>query len=673
MKKVSILLFVFFMMSHLGVMAQQNVNMKFGKPTKEELEMTSYSLDPQANAVVLCRLTNVEYTVQTNGYLVDYHEKVRIKVLKPEGAEKANVAVPYIHNYNGKSNIKGSKFSSRGNSLDIENPAGSFLEDAIGNYNTESVEDIKAVAYNLVNGKTVKSPMKRDAIKNQKIDDQNGVVLFTVPDVREGTVIEYEYTVHSQLFFLMRDWFAQREIPVAYACLDVEIPGYLIFNVEEHGIQRLVCTCVQGTMRYKLESDAIAAPVIINTNHYTCVGRDLKAIPKDSYVWNERDYCAGVTAELKSYSLRGTLQTDYARTWEQIDNMVLDDEDLGKHLDDDSPLKDAISEAKIADIVNESERAAAVYQLVMDKVNWNGKYAIWPKKTTETLKNGTGSNADINLLLIQSLHQVGLNAYPVVLRSRDMGLLPYNFPSIAKLSTYVVGISPTGAPNMYIDASSTDGYFNILPEPLLVERARAVMKGKKGQWVNFQKLQRAQTTIMIDAELSADGKLTGKQTARYTGLAAVKYRQALSEQGKETQFTPEEMLETEFTRQGEVKDGIIRISPFNNPPMPENPFTEKQRIIPVEFPCLSSENIIVNIKMPEGYTLAKDAQNTILSTGDKGLDGRVFTSVIGDKLQLQYQFNVNKLNQSEKNYAEVRDIFEMLAKCSNSVLEFKRK
>ena len=169
MKKVSILLFVFFMMSHLGVMAQQNVNMKFGKPTKEELEMTSYSLDPQANAVVLCRLTNVEYTVQTNGYLVDYHEKVRIKVLKPEGAEKANVAVPYIHNYNGKSNIKGSKFSSRGNSLDIENPAGSFLEDAIGNYNTESVEDIKAVAYNLVNGKTVKSPMKRDAIKTRKL------------------------------------------------------------------------------------------------------------------------------------------------------------------------------------------------------------------------------------------------------------------------------------------------------------------------------------------------------------------------------------------------------------------------------------------------------------------------------------------------------------------------
>lgn len=673
MKKNYLLLFAFFIMSHLAVMAQQNVNMKFGKPTKEELEMTSYPLDPNADAVELCRLTNVEYTVQTNGYIVDYHEKVRIKVLKPEGANQATVVVPYIHNFNGKSNIKGSKFSSRGNSLDIENPSGSFLEDAIGNYNTESVEDLKAVAYNQVNGKTVKSVMKRDAVKIEKLNEQDAQVTFTVPDVREGTVIEYEYTVHSQLFFLMRDWYAQREIPVAYACLDVEIPGYLIFNVEEHGIQRLVCKCVQGTMRYKLDSDAIAAPVIISTNHYTCVGRDLKAIPKDSYIWNERDYCAGVTADLKSYSLRGTLQIDYARTWDQIDSMVIEDEDLGKHLDDESPLKDAIAQAKIADIANETERAAAVYQLVMKQVKWNGKYAIWPKKTSETLKKGTGTNADINLLIIQSLHEVGLNAYPVVLRSRDMGQMPYNFPSIAKLSTYVVGISPSSAPAMYIDASTNDGYFNVLPEPLLVERARTVAKGKKNQWINFQKLQRSQTSIMIDAELTADGKLTGTQTARYVGLAAAKYRQELREQGKEISFAPEEMQTMEFSRQGEVSNGVIRISPFNNPPMPANPFTASERIMPVELPCLSSENIIVNIKMPEGYTLAQDAQNTILSTSDKGLDGRIFTSVIGDKLQLQYQFNVNKLNLSEKNYKEVKDIFEMLSKCSNSLLEFKKK
>ena len=44
--------------------AQNPVNMKFGKPTKEEMQMTEYALDPNADAVMLCRLTDVNYTVQ---------------------------------------------------------------------------------------------------------------------------------------------------------------------------------------------------------------------------------------------------------------------------------------------------------------------------------------------------------------------------------------------------------------------------------------------------------------------------------------------------------------------------------------------------------------------------------------------------------------------------------
>ena len=78
------------------------------------------------------------------------------------------------------------------------------------------------------------------------------------------------------------------------------------------------------------------------------------------------------------------------------------------------------------------ECVAAVHQLITSKVRWNGKYELSPAATTETLKKGSGSNADINLLLIQSLRDAGLTANPVVLRTRDLGKLPYNFPSIRK-------------------------------------------------------------------------------------------------------------------------------------------------------------------------------------------------------------------------------------------------
>ena len=649
----------------------QEVNMKFGKPTKEELQMTTYEADPNAEAVVLCRLTDVVYTIQTNGYLVDYNEKIRIKVLKPEGKRLAKVVIPYLKNLSSD-NVGGSKFSLKsipfhvsGTSAYMESESGSFIEEAMGNYSDESIEDLKATAFNLENGKMTKSTLKKGDVVKTKIDEQRHQIEFTVPDVKVGTVIEVEYCVHSELFWMLHDWFAQREIPVVYAKLDMDIPKYLIFNLEEHGIQRLTCTCTQGVMRYKLESDPLAAPMTVNTNHYICVGRNLMAMPKDDYVWCTNDHCAGLTAELKQYSLRGTMVLDYAKSWEQIDQMLLDDPDLGKQLNNHSPLAKELKEAKIEEIASEMQRASAVYQLVMSKVNWDGTYKLWPDKTEETLKKGSGSNADINMLLIQSLKEVGLGAAPVVLRTRDEGLLPHNFPSMTKLSSYVVAVIPSAGSTFYVDASSKNGYLNVLAEPLLVEKARLVEKGKKSQWVNLQKLSKSQKSTIIDAVLGADGKLTGKQTTRYEGLAAMKYRQ---EKGL-NEFAADVTEEKDIEIQGEVKDGEISFCPYAQPT--ENPFKAETRKMPVEFGSLGTEKVVMNISLPEGKSFVGEPRNTVITTQDKGLEGRIFTTPSEGKVQMSSQFSINKISHSEKNYADLRQIFDMLAAFTSEKMTVK--
>lgn len=675
MKYYKKLLFILFLMFALTVSAQQNVNMKFGKPTKEEMEMTEYSLDPDAEAVVLCRLTDVEYTVQTSSFLVDYHEKCRIKVLKPDGARFAKVVVPYQMNMSVGNNITGLRTSFMtipmdrvsGNSS-FQEQDGPMSEGVFGTDGDEMVEDIKATAFNLEGGKVVKTSLKKSTIVKTKIDEQNYLVEFTVPNVKVGTVIEYEYNIHSQLFWELRDWYAQCEIPVIYAKLDMNIPNYLIFNIEDHGIQRLTYTCTVGSLKYKVESDPLANPMSVNTNHYVYIGRDLIGMPKDDYVWNAQDHCAGITAELKQYRLRGMNQMDYAKTWEQIDDMILNSDDLGLHLNDHSPLANELKESKIEEIADLRERVTAVYKLVMGKVKWNGKYDLSPAPVSETLKKGEGSNADINLLLIQSLHDAGLNAAPVMLRTRDLGLLPYNFPSIRKLSTFLVGvIMPTGG-NVYLDASSKNGYLNVLPEVMLVERARLVQKENKSQWVNLQKLLRSQKNTVITATLTPDGKLSGKRTTRYEGLAVAQYR----EKAGINEFAPEATEEVEFTLQGDVSDGKISLCPFKNPPLESNPFNASKRLMPVEFPCISTERTVINITLPEGYTMESKPQSTIVSTPDKGLDGRYVTSESEGKAHVQYLFNVNSLSHSEKNYSDLRQIFDMFINYGKTPLIFKK-
>ena len=667
------------LLAGLNVAAQQPVNTKFGKPTKEEMEMTVYDADPNAEAVVLYRQTNVEYTVQTNSYLVDYIEKWRIKVLKPNGARFAKVVVPYQTNMSVGNNIRGLRVSFMtipmnrvsGNSS-FQEQDGPMSDGVFGTDGDEMVEDIKATAFNLEGGKVVKTSLKKNDIIQKNIDEQNHLMEFTIPNVKEGTVIEYEYKIHSQLFWELRDWYAQCEIPVVYAKLDMNIPNFLIFNIEDHGIQRLTYTCTVGSMKYKVESDPLATPMTVNTNHYVYEGRDLIGIPKDDYVWNIQDYCAGITAELKQYRLRGMSQMDYAKTWEQIDEMILNSDDLGQHLNDHSPLANELKEAKIAEIANQQERVAAVFKLVKSKVKWNGKYELSPASTSETLKKGSGSNADINLLLIQSLQDVGLTAAPVMMRPRDQGLLPYNFPSVRKLSTFIVGVIIPAGGNVYLDASNEDGWQNMLPEVLLVEKARLMQKGKKSEWINLQKLSKSQTSTTIEAVLDANGKLTGKQTTRYTGIAAAKFNQRQRAKGIEPEFAPEVTEVVEFTRQGTKNNDEISFNPFPEPPISDNPFTETKRLMPVEFPCIQSDVVVVNVTLPEGYTMAEDPRQTVVTTPDKGIDGRLFTTKIDNKIQIRYQFNANQIAHPEKNYDELRQIFDMFKDFSTKPMVVKK-
>ena len=130
MKLNLVQLFVLMFWPACMVMAQDKVNMKFGKPTKAEMQMATYEADPNADAVVLCRLTDVEYSIQQTGYLVDYREKFRIKVLKPDGARFAKVVIPYLKNTPIDNRNSSSKMLLKTTATDNNSVSSSFDEQA---------------------------------------------------------------------------------------------------------------------------------------------------------------------------------------------------------------------------------------------------------------------------------------------------------------------------------------------------------------------------------------------------------------------------------------------------------------------------------------------------------------------------------------------------------------
>ncbi|MDD2961504.1 MAG: hypothetical protein PHR45_05415 [Muribaculaceae bacterium] len=140
----------------LCVVAQaQQANYKFGKVSKEELEMTSYDKDKDANAAILYEETNVYYDISNKILLVNEQFK-RIKILKDNGKEHADFSIKYISNR--------------------------LFHDYISY--------IDVVSYNLVNEKIVKTKLDKKMIFTEELSTNYSQKKFSAPNVKVGTVVE---------------------------------------------------------------------------------------------------------------------------------------------------------------------------------------------------------------------------------------------------------------------------------------------------------------------------------------------------------------------------------------------------------------------------------------------------------------------------------------------------
>lgn len=640
-------------------------NLKFGKPTDEELSMTVYEQDKDASAVVLCQLTDVGYTMDFHNYFVDYYVKTRIKVLKDEGRDYANVNIIYIDNMSQQ-------------------------------FAQENLEEFKAVAYNVEDGKVKKTKIGLDQVHKERIDDTYMRAKVAIPQVKVGTVIECEYKLHSNVFYHIYDWEPQGNIPVAFANYRLEIPTVFIYNVETAGIQQLQSSVTQGAINYKVANDAMARQYKRYTNVYNCTARNLQALKKDDYVWNVNDYATKVTAELQSIHLSVDDHRDMRKTWEQVDNTLFEHSDFGARLYKHSKYREELLSSGIDKIADLKEKVAATFSFLRQRIAWNGEYDLLTKSSSDIVKKGSGSNADLNMMLINMLGDVGVKACPVLMSTRRHGRIPKTYPTLNKMNTFIVGI-PDGTSWIYLDASSADGYLNVLPANLYVEQARIIEKGTPGQWVNLQKIGEAKSVHNIKATLTADGLMKGEQSTIYSGNAAANERKAFRTASDSTSFIAAKAQQTgisisqckieghrsflpsvteviNFTKQGDVTDDHIYINPFTELPITSNPFTEKERLLPVEFPCRNTFNAYVQLTLPEGWQLEEMPKSVNVSTPDKSASGRINYGITDDKtITINFQFRLGNVYYDHQQYDMLRQLFDLFASRGKDMLVIKKK
>ena len=87
--RFTIILFLFFCIS-FQISGQQIVkpSLKFGKPSNEELEITTYPADTTASAIVLYDIGPTSYRYDANEFSLTTQHRVKIKILKPNRNSK---------------------------------------------------------------------------------------------------------------------------------------------------------------------------------------------------------------------------------------------------------------------------------------------------------------------------------------------------------------------------------------------------------------------------------------------------------------------------------------------------------------------------------------------------------------------------------------------------------
>ena len=554
-------------------------SMKYGKPSEEELAMTTYAPDTSATAVVLYSKCEVRYDLLANNFRILYNYEVKIKVLKSEGASYADIRIPYYSN---------------------ESNAVITLK--------ESISQLDASAYNMEGGEMVRTKMKRDLVFTERINKQYMQLKFSIPAVREGTVFEYKYQLSSDLYYSINLWEAQRDIPVIFTQYDITIPEYFKFNLDMRGPHPMASKDETSSLTFLLSLPGGQTEMLsCNGRHMIFTGEHLPALRPDNYVWCANDYMSSVYFELRGVDFPGSFYRSFTHTWEEIDQMLLQDEDFGAMLKMRNPYRDEMASLSLDQLPDRQNRIAAIYTFLKQKISWNGQYGLYGNEVKKAVKNGTGSNADINFILMSMLRDAQIPCYPAVMSRKDRGILPYSYPSIQKLNTFIVGIADTDSTLVFLDGSVINGYMNTLPPVLMVNRARLISETAGGRWMNLSKLGKNQIRATVRAQIHPDGQITGDRNAVYMGQYAANLRRRYYAAKDSTEYINQ--LETEenikvkkfetrelnvfspritefldFEKQATVNDDLIYVNPMIFLHVSKCPFIQTERQLPLEMP-----------------------------------------------------------------------------------------
>jgi hypothetical protein len=661
MKIFSIIVAIVISLTNL--ISQERKNIKYGDVKIKDF-VKNYSIDTSSEAVVLSDKAEITFEGNPRGgidFVFSRHRRVHI--LKSAGLSYASLL-----EYKYMAGIK------------------------------DRINGIDAASYNVENGKVVKSEMKSNGIFETAINKYYSKVEFVVPNVKEGTIIEFRYKYLSVYKDELKPWYFQESIPILYNELTFTIPEFFSYTFHTQGYNALLSqtnTDIQSKLKYN-DADETQAPDWVNLNFKANQSvysmKDVPALKPEQYSTATKNFISKIEFQLSS--VNSPLQyRKIVNTWSMLDEKYLSDNDYQSVLDSKNDrIKTTLTSLNLANL-DINDKIKTIYKYVRDNytVSESGYSPYMTQKISKIIESKTGSNSDINGVLIGLLKAEGIQADPIILSLRDRGQIQEIFPFVDRFNFMIAGVRENGK-LFYLDASQKKLPFKLLPISHYNGYARLI--STKGHLVNISPDSCLEREVVSVKLKEVEGELIGKfenklglqnsymlranQDLQKTVFNDVKTKMSSDieiENEKADNLDKEDgsvLLSFDYKMQIS-EDSIMYISPFVFAKYSNNPFPNKERRLPIEFPFLDDYNYIFNLDVPKGFEVIELPKSQVFSLDEnKSIQFEFNSSKSNSNILIRSRIKINKSLFLPNEYADIRELYNLVSKKFNEQIVLKR-
>lgn len=648
--------------------AQKNrPKFKFGDVKPEDFAPSAYSVDSTADAVYLFDGGSSSFVGNNSGYFsVVFKEHVRIRLLNKNAFDLATVEL----NLYGK------------------------------NESAQKLNELEVCTYNLENGKVVATKLDRSSLFKDKADGVN-TSKFTFPAIKEGSIIEYSYQVVSPGMHYIRPWYYQGNYPRLWSEYEVTIPVLFDFVFVKQGYHPYAIDTAKVSYSSLYITDPGTAGQASQT--YTWSGntvnsiwamKDVPALKKEPYTTTVGNHVAKIEFQLSAIRFPDQPVKRYLSSWEEAASERLKDEDFGLALGERNAwMTDELKQ--VAGSVAGLEAVKKVYYHVRDHYSCDDDEAIWLSQASlkKIYQNKKGNVADINLLLTAMYRNLGYEADPVMLSTRDNGKVVESYPIMNKFN-YVLCRVRAGDNYYLLDATQPDMGFGKIPGKCYNGSGRIISDQPFLVQLSADSLKESSLTSVF--LINSDNGILGTVTSNEGYFASAGIRSKLRKVKEEEFFKDikksysweveiansgvdslkilEEPVSYHYDLNFSWNDGeLVYFSPIIGGALyKENPFRAAERLYPVEMPYCIDETYVLNMEVPKGYKVEELPKSTRVNLNETEGKYEYIVAASADRIQLRSRLVLNRATFMPEDYQTLRDFYTYVVKKQSEKIVFKK-